>query len=551
MKMKVGRNDPCPCGSGKKFKKCHGAGSPFLRKKAMNAETEKVRQQAEALEEQRGRQQGEGKRIISTEGAGQRFVAVGNEIMSSSNWKSFHDFLREYPHYIFDADWANSELDKPIEIRHPILQWYEMLIRHHEAYWKQVDEGVKPMPMIGAVAAYMHLSYNLYLLAHNVELQRRLVERLKKPDHFHGAYYETYVFAALIKAGFSIELEDEADGSSSHCECVATSKLSGEKYSVEAKARGVKGVLGKDVHQGSPADGEIKIFNKLRDALGKDSDHKRIVFIDTNVPHTVDNLDWEPWMEKLLTDLRRFEGSMRVWGEEAPPAYVFVTNFPYHHEPDRDDYRIAMMAEGFKIPDFKVGGTFFNLRGAVLARDKHKDIYDLAEKMVNMEIPSTFDGELPEFAFRMTDEPRLIIGRKYLVPNPEGEEVVGELESAAVLENEKMVYGSYHLDSGRRIICSSPISDEELAAYRKAPDTFFGAVHPVPKKSEGPVDLYDSFHSTAKEMTKEKMLEHLEKHPKINDLRVMNQESLAFEYALIYAETAYIQSRKTKTRKVH
>ena len=24
---KVGRNDPCPCGSGKKYKKCHGAES--------------------------------------------------------------------------------------------------------------------------------------------------------------------------------------------------------------------------------------------------------------------------------------------------------------------------------------------------------------------------------------------------------------------------------------------------------------------------------------------------------------------------------------------
>ena len=23
--VKVGRNDPCPCGSGKKFKQCHGA----------------------------------------------------------------------------------------------------------------------------------------------------------------------------------------------------------------------------------------------------------------------------------------------------------------------------------------------------------------------------------------------------------------------------------------------------------------------------------------------------------------------------------------------
>ena len=23
-KQKIGRNDPCPCGSGKKFKQCHG-----------------------------------------------------------------------------------------------------------------------------------------------------------------------------------------------------------------------------------------------------------------------------------------------------------------------------------------------------------------------------------------------------------------------------------------------------------------------------------------------------------------------------------------------
>jgi preprotein translocase subunit SecA len=27
-KEKIGRNDPCPCGSGKKYKKCHGAAAP-------------------------------------------------------------------------------------------------------------------------------------------------------------------------------------------------------------------------------------------------------------------------------------------------------------------------------------------------------------------------------------------------------------------------------------------------------------------------------------------------------------------------------------------
>jgi hypothetical protein len=26
--QKIGRNDPCFCGSGKKYKKCHGAGTP-------------------------------------------------------------------------------------------------------------------------------------------------------------------------------------------------------------------------------------------------------------------------------------------------------------------------------------------------------------------------------------------------------------------------------------------------------------------------------------------------------------------------------------------
>ncbi|MBN1983948.1 MAG: SEC-C domain-containing protein [Chitinivibrionales bacterium] len=26
VEQRVGRNDPCPCGSGKKYKKCHGVG---------------------------------------------------------------------------------------------------------------------------------------------------------------------------------------------------------------------------------------------------------------------------------------------------------------------------------------------------------------------------------------------------------------------------------------------------------------------------------------------------------------------------------------------
>ena len=38
---KVGRNDPCPCGSGEKFKRCHYTGGSYLRRKA-NALIRKV-----------------------------------------------------------------------------------------------------------------------------------------------------------------------------------------------------------------------------------------------------------------------------------------------------------------------------------------------------------------------------------------------------------------------------------------------------------------------------------------------------------------------------
>jgi len=35
--MSVGRNDPCPCGSGKKYKRCHGAESLTLRPEVARA----------------------------------------------------------------------------------------------------------------------------------------------------------------------------------------------------------------------------------------------------------------------------------------------------------------------------------------------------------------------------------------------------------------------------------------------------------------------------------------------------------------------------------
>src|ERR1039457_6201227 len=106
--MKVGRNDLCPCGSGKKFKKCHLAGPlvlpivghPEAPKSALPPHLwdridERVR--TEQLQEQaRVAAYGDIRSIIHLDYAGYRLVVVRNRVYYSKKWKFFTDFLFEY-----------------------------------------------------------------------------------------------------------------------------------------------------------------------------------------------------------------------------------------------------------------------------------------------------------------------------------------------------------------------------------------------------------------------------------------------------------------------
>jgi hypothetical protein len=192
-----------------------------MEKSEMQAELDKLLQRAQAEELQRQEQQGFGKPIISTLVNGVRCVAVGDKIYSSPKWKSFHDFLHDYIKSLINNKWANEELKKPQQDRHPLLVWYEMMVRYQNHYIREPGE-VSTAPMTGAGVAYLGLAYYLYLAAHNVEVQKTLIKRLMKKDLFYGAYYETYVAGLLIRAGFDIEFEDETDSTTSHCELTAT-----------------------------------------------------------------------------------------------------------------------------------------------------------------------------------------------------------------------------------------------------------------------------------------------------------------------------------------
>jgi hypothetical protein len=517
-KKKIGPNDPCYCGSGKKFKKCHGGpeSQPKLRPfdSSLNNTLRRKMEEHKALELQRQKQQGLGRPIISESFKGYRFVAVGKELRWSEKWKTFHDFLFNYIKTCFGKEWWFGELAKVPKERHPILIWAELLGKY-TAERSKASNKIHSAPTTGAIDAYLGLSYNLYLLAHNVELQKKLVDRLKNKDQFLGAYYETFVAAVFIKAGFVLELEDETDVSTSHCEFTATYKETGKKFSVEAKAR--KG--------GDPSP---DVHDQLYRALRKRADHPRAVFIELNSHPRVNKNEVLDFVRQISAHLRELENRLSIKGKPAPEAYVFFTNFPYQFNLEATNVSRFVFAEGFKIPEFNFGLSIPNIREALRIRKDHYEMFQLIKSIwEHSEIPSTFDGEAPEIDFGKT-EARLKIGERYLVPDKDGKEVVGELVEATVAWDKAV--GIYRLEDGRSIMTTCPLTEDELAAYRKYPDTFFGIYKEQGKKAETPLDLFDFFFNVYKQTSKEKLLDFMKNHEDIDRLKALEQEELAVTF---------------------
>lgn len=509
---KIGRNDKCPCGSGKKFKRCHGS---LAHTDHLQAEIPNMVARAQAAQVQRQRQQGMGRPIISVQTeTGHRLVAVKNRLLYSKGWKTFHDFLGDYIKMALGPEWGNAELAKPLEPRHPILNWYQMLCEYQRSYI--IEQGkVSSAKMTGAVAAYMFLAYDLYALDHNAELQEKLVARLRNRDNFEGARYELFVAATLIRAGFEIEFENEDDRTTTHCEFTATFTRTGKCFSVEAKHR---------------AGARLRMGHLLIGALKKQANHPRIVFIDINMPDDGSEADGSALMNSAIRKLRGFEGRI-INGQPLPPAYLIVTNTPWHHHLESTSFRCCMDIDGFQISDFKANVVAPSLRVVIEARERHIELHELMRSIQDhSNIPVTFDGDIPEFAFG-DGTPRLLIGRHYLVRDEDGTEHPGKLTTATVMETEKKAVCGLTLDNGKSIICTWPLSDQEIAAWRRHPDTFFGEVGQRSTRAETPLQLYDFFLGGFRQTPKERLLELMAGAPDFEELAKLDQPKLASIYA--------------------
>jgi len=517
---KVGRNDPCPCGSGKKYKKCHGGITHLERIAEVKAAVPRMRARHEAKEHQRTEQQGLGRPIIAaTTDNGHQFVAVKNRLLYSKQWKTFHDFLIDYLTDALGSEWGNAELSKPLDQRHPILVWYHKVCEQQRLFIKEPGKVVSAR-MTGAVSAYLHLAYDLYALDHNAELQAKLIDRLRNKEHFPGARYEVQVAAMLVRAGFTLAFENEDDRRTSHCEFTATNTNTGKQFSVEAK-RAESG----------------RVNRQLVRALRKAANHTRIVFIDLNTPDPSTGEEVPAYVRRAFDLLRRFEG-LDPQAQRLPPAYVFLTNAPREHHLDDTEWRQLALGDSFHIDEFKLDHAYPSLRAAINGRRAHVEMHELLKSMrTHSEIPSTFDGDNPELAFANAGH-RLTIGDRYLVPDADGSEVEGVLTSAVVMEHEKVAVCAVNTEDGRGIIFKAPLTEAELAAWKRHPDTFFGKISRN-RKSETVLDLYDFFMETYTKTPKAKLLEFLADAQDIDQLTLLDQPELASVYCERVAANAF------------
>jgi SEC-C motif len=303
---RVGRNQPCPCGSGLKYKRCHGSyrteaasATPFA-----DAAVQDVLDRDRANEKIREAQQGLGRPIISFKSHGHQIVAIRNTLYWSDRWKTFLDFLADYFRQKIGSEWGNAEIAKPLGERHPILEWYDALC-HYQRETIRTPGEASGATVTGLVACYLGLAYSLYLLDHNVEIQERLIRRLKDRGNFQGAFYELFVANTLIRAGFELTLEDEADGIAKHCEFAAVSRRTGKKYWVEAKMKAVAGLLGQT--QGTNANPISRLIPHLNDALAKPAADERLIFIDLNAEPEF-GTDLKPaWHDRAIKRLEQYE----------------------------------------------------------------------------------------------------------------------------------------------------------------------------------------------------------------------------------------------------
>jgi hypothetical protein len=376
------RNEPCFCGSGKRFKHCHGAYTINRRDAPIENWYETPQRVRNAFDQQqiaraRHYQHAGLHRPFLIEGDERdRFIVRGESVLHWGGGGSFLNFLEADLLREMGETFRGNE-------SHPLHVWWKAMRAHAETR-RNSDTSGKIMSTV-AVLNFFTVAHDLFIIADNARPRERLLKSMRVSDQFHGARYELMIASCLVRAGFTIEFSDETDSTCRHGDATAMHRRTGRSYSVEMKAKGRPGILGKSGAISSPDEMKRDVSRLLRDALEKPAQDERLIFVDMNLPPPPPPWSGEGvwWQRDAIASIRAVEAQP---GKVTPDASAFIvfTNLPSCQMP-MDDYYVGLERAftGFRKPNFASNTT--------LLGDRYPDIANLFDAFNKHDIvPDSF-----------------------------------------------------------------------------------------------------------------------------------------------------------------
>lgn len=348
---KLGRNDLCPCGSGKKYKKCHlglynKEGHPILPK-----DVEDMARRFYDLPKEPFARGGflTGRSFIDTIHDGKRYRAVGEKIYERPEDETFHEFILFFLGETIGHTWIQLELKKPNSDQHILGKWFQEAIDATNRKLHQVrDSKVFTVKKTGNLRSLLSLAYDFYSLAHcNAHTLPNLLKRLKSGTSFQSARYEIAVGGMAVRAGFDIKWINDK---SKHVEFIGVNKYTNDKVAFEAKSHFRTGVFDKQVYNFE--NDKIKIIDHIKEAIDQaPKDVALVVFDDLNLPLSLDPIEDKKWVKSINATLKKYNFFEFINSDSL--SALFVTNFSwYFHE------NLENMGENETVSFWSGGGKY-------------------------------------------------------------------------------------------------------------------------------------------------------------------------------------------------
>jgi len=379
--MKIGRNDPCPCGSGKKYKKCHllrgGFANPRLTQVASTPVLENMRRDIEGEHSDRRKtleQLGVFiDFVVPVNFNGRKVWALGSRLYyDRPENETFHEFITFVLQQELGQKWWEEQAKLSATKQHFVFQCFR---KHRE--WKtrnmtseNMDNGRWRAKPDGYSRALISLAFDVCSLLHAVHLPDIFLNKLRTYDDYQSVRYEIAVAALFARIGYKIKfLDEEVLGQKNqpkHPEFIATNPETSEEIAVEVKSKEREGALHKE--------GELNQEREFRSSITKLYRHALkqrvpklpfIVFIDMNLPLSPDVHPKENLWVQAITKMRD-NAAFATKGQSSPTNAIVFTNYSYHYGTDQETGSGEWLLEMSGSPDFPIKSGDFNPKFAAV-----------------------------------------------------------------------------------------------------------------------------------------------------------------------------------------